>query len=167
MWARLLHSTWNLSSQSESESEVTQSCPTLYDPMDCSLHQASPSMGFSRQEYQSGSPFPSSGNLSDPGIEPRSLTLQADAVPFEPPGKPYCNIKYLTSNFTHPNSLFQAFTMFFASGFKMSLISVSCSASFPLLHSSWSLIHHHTNPVIRTSAFSHASCPSLSERPFL
>ena len=41
-----------------SESEVAQSCPTLSDPMNCSL-QAPPSMGFSRQEYWSGVPFPS------------------------------------------------------------------------------------------------------------
>ena len=143
------------------------SCVRLLGTPWTAAYQAPPSMEFSRQEYWSGLPFPSPKDLPNPGIEPRSLTLQADAVPFEPPGKPYCNIKYLTSNFTHPNSLFQAFTMFFASGFKMSLISVSCSASFPLLHSSWSLIHHHTNPVIRTTAFSHASCPSLSERPFL
>ena len=59
----------------ESESEVAQSCLTLCDPMDSSLHQASPSMGFSRQEYWSGLPFPSPGNLPNPGIEPRSLTL--------------------------------------------------------------------------------------------
>ena len=55
--------------------EVAQSCPTLCDPMDSSLHQAPPSMGFSRQEYWSGLPFPSPGNLPNPGIEPRSLTL--------------------------------------------------------------------------------------------
>ena len=42
-------------------------------------HQAPPSTGFSRQEYWSGLPFPSPGNLPDPGIEPRSPTLQADA----------------------------------------------------------------------------------------
>ena len=41
----------------KSESEVTQSCPTLSDPMDCS-QQAPPSMGFSRQEYWSGVPLP-------------------------------------------------------------------------------------------------------------
>ena len=41
----------------ESESEVTQSCPTLRDPMDCSLPQAPPSMGFSMQEYWSGLPL--------------------------------------------------------------------------------------------------------------
>ena len=51
-------------------------------------HQAPPSMGFSRQEYWSGLPFPSPGDLPDPGIEPRSPTLQADALTSEPPGKP-------------------------------------------------------------------------------
>ena len=62
----------------ESESEVAQSCPTLCDPWTVA-HQAPPSMGFSRQEYWSGLPFPSPGDLPDPGIEPRSPALQADA----------------------------------------------------------------------------------------
>ena len=44
-------------------------------------------MGFSRQEYWSGLPFPSPGDLPDPGIEAGSPTLQADALPSEPPGK--------------------------------------------------------------------------------
>ena len=43
-------------------------------------HQAPPSMGFSRQEYWSGLPFPSPGDLPDSGIEPRSPALQADAL---------------------------------------------------------------------------------------
>ena len=47
-------------------------------------YQASPSMGFSRQKYQSGLPFPSPGDLPDPEIEPRSPALQADALPSEP-----------------------------------------------------------------------------------
>ena len=51
-------------------------------------HQAPPSMGFSRQEYWSGLPFPSPGALPDPGIEPRSPIMQADALTSEPPGKP-------------------------------------------------------------------------------
>ena len=46
------------------ESEVAQLCLTLCDPIDTSLHQAPPSMGFSRQKYWSGLPFPSPGNLS-------------------------------------------------------------------------------------------------------
>ena len=45
-------------------------------------------MGFSRQECWSGLPLPSPGDLLDPGIEPRSPALQADALPSEPPGKP-------------------------------------------------------------------------------
>ena len=49
------------------ESEVAQSCPTPCGPTDSSLHQAPPSMGFSRQEYWSGLPFPSPGNLPNPG----------------------------------------------------------------------------------------------------
>jgi len=50
--------------------------------------QAPPSMGFSRQEYWSGLPFPSPGDLPNPGIKPRSPTLQADYLPSEPSGKP-------------------------------------------------------------------------------
>ena len=50
-------------------------------------HQAPPSMEFSRQEYWSGLPFPSPGDLSNPGIEPGSPALQADTLPSEPPGK--------------------------------------------------------------------------------
>ena len=46
------------------------------------------SMGFSRQGYWSGLPFPSPEDLPDPGIEPRSPALQADASPSEPLGKP-------------------------------------------------------------------------------
>ena len=52
-------------------SEVAQPCLTLWDPMDCSLPGSS-SMGFSRPEYWSGLPFPSPGDLPDPGIEPGS-----------------------------------------------------------------------------------------------
>ena len=115
----------------KSESDVAQLCPTLHDPMDCSLpgtsvhgifqarvlewvaiafslqplkvkvkslscvrlfaipwtvaYQAPPSMGFSRQECWSGLPFPSPGDLPNPGIEPGSPALQADALPSEPP----------------------------------------------------------------------------------
>ena len=45
------------------------------------------SMGFPRQEYWSELPFPSQGDLPDPGIEPRSSALQADSLASEPPGK--------------------------------------------------------------------------------
>ena len=51
-------------------------------------YQAPQSMEFSRQEYWSGLPFPSPGDLSNPGIKPGSPALQADALTSEPPGKP-------------------------------------------------------------------------------
>ena len=50
-------------------------------------YQALRSMGFSSQEYWSGLPFPSPGDLPNPGIEPRSPALQTDALPSEPLGK--------------------------------------------------------------------------------
>ena len=62
-------------------------------------YQAPLSMGFSRQECWSGLPFPSPGDLSDPGIEPGSSALQADTLPSELPGKDHppagCNFAIL------------------------------------------------------------------------
>ena len=51
-------------------------------------YKAPLSMDFSRQAYWSGLPFPSPGDLPDPGIKSRSPALQADALSSEPPGKP-------------------------------------------------------------------------------
>ena len=65
---------------------VAQSCLTLWDPMDCS--QVPLSMEFSRQEYWSGLPFTSPGDLPNPRIKHRFLALHADSLPSEPPGKP-------------------------------------------------------------------------------
>ena len=47
-------------------------------------------MEFSRPEYWSGYPFPSPGDLPNPGIKPRSPTLQADSLPVEPQGNSHC-----------------------------------------------------------------------------
>ena len=58
---------------------VTKSCPTIATPWTVA-HQAPLSIGFSRQEYWSGLPFLSPGNLSDPGIEPASPALQAGSL---------------------------------------------------------------------------------------
>ena len=63
------------------------SCVSLFVTPWAEACQAPPSMGFSWQEYWSGLPFPSPGHLPEPGIEPRSLALQADALTSEPPGK--------------------------------------------------------------------------------
>ena len=58
-------------------------------------YQAPLSMEFSRQEYWSGLLFPSPGDLPNPGIEPGSPTLQADALPSKPPGKPLFLLKLM------------------------------------------------------------------------
>ena len=59
---------------------VAKSCLTLVTPWTVA-HQAPLSMGFSRQEYWSGLPFPSPEDLPDRGIKPRSPGLQADSLP--------------------------------------------------------------------------------------
>ena len=64
-----------------------QSCPIFATPYTVA-HQAPLSMGFSRQEYWSGLPFPSPGDLPYPGTETRSPALQADSLLAEPQGKP-------------------------------------------------------------------------------
>ena len=64
---------------------VAKSCLTLETPWTC---QVPLSTGFSRQEYRSGLPFPSPGDLPDPGIKPRFSALQADSLLTELPGKP-------------------------------------------------------------------------------
>jgi len=66
-------------------------------------HQASLSMGFSRQEYWSGLPFPSPGDLPDPGIKPAFPALQVDSLPLVKNGyfilKLMCNIATSPSHF--------------------------------------------------------------------
>ena len=64
------------------------SCVQLFVTRWSVAHQAPQSMGFSRQEYWSGLPFPSPGDLPDLGIKLGSPALQTDALPSEPPGKP-------------------------------------------------------------------------------
>ena len=76
----------DLCDETQRESEVAQSCLTLCDPMDCSLSSSSIHGIFQARVLEwIGIPF--SGDLPDPGIEPRSPALQADSVPSEPPGK--------------------------------------------------------------------------------
>ena len=65
---------------------VGQLYPTLHDPKDCILPGSS-DMIFSRQEYWSGLPFPSPGDLPNTGIELESLVLQANSLLSELPGK--------------------------------------------------------------------------------
>ena len=73
----------------------THSSPALCDPMDCS-HQAPLSMVFSRQEYWSGLPFPTPGDLPDPGLDQTCISwvpaLAGKFFTFLPPGKPSCRL---------------------------------------------------------------------------
>ena len=64
---------------------VAQSCLTLFDPMVYSPPGSFLSKEFSGQEYWSGLPFPSPGDLPYPGIKPGSPALQTDSLPSEPP----------------------------------------------------------------------------------
>ena len=66
---------------------VAKSCMALCDPMDCKPPGSSV-MGFFKQEYWGGLPFPSPGDLPNPGIEPTSPALAGGFSTTEPPGKP-------------------------------------------------------------------------------
>ena len=78
--------------ESESESEVTQSCPTLWDPWTV-VHQTPLSMGFSRQEYWSGLPFPSPGDLPEPDNQNGVIThLEPDILE--------CQVKWALGSIT-------------------------------------------------------------------
>ena len=69
--------------------KMSLNCVRLFVTLWTVAYQALPSMGFSRQEYWSGLPFPSPGDLPDPGTELGSPKLQADSLPSEPPGKQF------------------------------------------------------------------------------
>ena len=73
---------------------ITQSCQ-LFVTQWTAACQAPRSMEFSRQEYWSGLPFPSQGDLPDPGIKPRSPTMQADSLPSAYTTIKTCRINHL------------------------------------------------------------------------
>ena len=63
--------------------KVAQSCPALWEPKDYTVH------GILQASLLDWEPFPYPGDPPNPGIEPRSPTLQVDSLPAKPPGKPY------------------------------------------------------------------------------
>ena len=79
---------WFPSASSDTSVKVAQLFLTLCDPMDCSLPGSPCPWNFPGKNTGSGLPFPSPGRLPNPGIKPRSPTLQEDSLPSEPPGKP-------------------------------------------------------------------------------
>ena len=96
-------------------------------------YQAPPSMGFSRQQCWSGLPFPSPGDLPNPGIEPQSPALWADALPSEPPEKPGWELMlrtftiYSLSNFQKCNTvLLTIVTMLYIETLPMTYLFYNC-----------------------------------------
>ena len=82
------------------------SCVWLFVTPWTVAHQAPLSIGFSRQEYWSGQPFPSLGHLPNPGIKPGSPTLQVDSFPSGPPGKPIKNtLWFFMSDYAHHHEI--------------------------------------------------------------
>ena len=110
-------------------------------------HQASLSIGFSRQEYWSGLPFPSSRNLPNPWIEPRSRALQADSLLSEPPGKP-----------TQGHSAF-----FIWSNYLKKFLCIQDSHFFPLSSYSATAVFKliFNSQAVAAAAKSLQSCPTL------
>ena len=116
---------------------VAQSCLTLYDPMDCSPPGFSVH-GFSRQEYWSGWPIPSPGDLPNPRIESGFPALKADSLPAELPGKPkdvfyqhkmkQCINSQYTGIATVSAPQVQAFWMLIY-GYTTSCMSIPCDSS--------------------------------------
>ena len=90
---------WVASQTRLKESEVTQSCPTLCDPVDCSLLGSSVH-GIFQARVLEGVPFPSPGDLPNPGIEARSSICRWILLPAEPPGKLDCVSLPLATLFT-------------------------------------------------------------------
>ena len=84
------------------------SCDRLFATPWTVAYKPPPSMGFSRQEYWSGLPFPSPGDLPDPGIKLESTAFHADALPSEPPntlkGDPDLNSPCSLSQDTHTHT---------------------------------------------------------------
>ena len=114
----------------ESESQSLSHVQLFVTPQTVA-HQAPLSVEFSRQEYWTGLPFPSPGDLPNPGIEPGSLALQADSLPSEPPGKPQLEVGELYDPF--PNSLGH-FTFVDQQIQELRLIWLCSRHPFPSLH---------------------------------
>ena len=82
-------------------------------------HQAPLSTEFSGQENCSGWPFPSPGDLPNPGIKPGSPELQTDSLTFEPPGKPHSKYRYIYNLYVYDFLKFLCIRFFKISMYKI------------------------------------------------
>ena len=107
------------------------SCVRLF-AFPCTVTYRAPwSMGFSRQEYWSGLPFPSPGDLPNPGIEPGSPALQTDALPSEPLGKHVLSPLDKVPWVAWLNSLYKSFSL---SSFLCLLSALGRNQKFHIFH---------------------------------
>ena len=132
-------------------------------------YQTLPSMEFFRQECWSGLLFPSPGDLPDPGIEPRSPTLQADALPSESPGNPPVFIQFSPRS-TH-RCLERETCLTLSVQFSCSVVSDSlrphelpharppCPSPTPGVHSDSRPSSRRCHPAISSSVVPFSSCP--------
>ena len=119
-------------------------------------------MGFSRQEHWSGLPFPSPGDLPDPGIEPRSPTLKADALTFEPPG--FSDIKMMSIFF---NQFYCGPVLLFSSiSFQWSLRKAFLSLLAILWNSAFRCIYLSFSPLPLASLLFSAICKASANNSF-
>ena len=117
----------NLLPLSVRKSEVPQSW-IFVTPLTVA-YQAPQSMEFSRQEYWSGLPFPSPGDLPSPGIEPRCPTLQADALPSELPGEPSYLSESIQNESHNHRKLIKPITWTTALSNSVKLLAMPCRAT--------------------------------------
>ena len=100
--------------------------------------QIPPSMEFLREEYWSGFPFPSPGDLLDPGIEPVSPALQADILPFKPPGSAALNMSTHLENSAMTTGMEKV-------NFHSNTKEGQCQRMFKLMHSCTHLTRYQCN----------------------
>ena len=124
-------------------------------------YQAPLSMEFSRREYWSGLPFPSPGDLPNPGIEPRCPALQADALPSELPGKRLSVILYIYTHISqyHAYSHFSCLVTLRSYLLAGWCLGLDGSSSLPHFH------HHHHHYNTHTYACTHAHTQSHTSYP--
>ena len=124
---------------------VAKSCSTLATPC-----QAPLSMGFSRQEYWSGLPFPAPGDLPNWGIKPRSPALQADSLPTELRGKPVFQPSVQFSSSVVSNSL---------QPHESQHTRPPCPSPIPRVYSNSCPSSRWCHPAISSSVVPFSSCP--------
>ena len=139
-------------------------CQGLCEPMDKKIPCPAPlSMEFSRQEYWSGLPFPSLGDLPYPGIEPWSPALQADSLPTEPLGKVKIFSALLSDHATSPHLTFLLFSRSVMSDslwpYGLQHTSLSCPSLSPRVCSNSCPLSQWCHSTISSSITPFSSCP--------